>query len=179
MTQTSTRSLSYIAIGAALIAVLSQIIIPAGPVPFTLQTTAVGLIASLYKSKEASLSVIFYLLLGAIGLPVFAGGSSGFQALFGATGGFLWGFILYGFVTGRLTNSRSSFLRLFVANSLGITLLLLSGAIYFKFFTQASWSDTLAWTITPFIMTSLLQILFIILVVKSLRPVLKKETFFQ
>ena len=114
MTQTSTRSLSYIAIGAALIAVLSQIIIPAGPVPFTLQTTAVGLIASLYKSKEASLSVIFYLLLGAIGLPVFAGGSGGFQALFGATGGFLWGFILYGFITSSLTNSRSSFLRLFL-----------------------------------------------------------------
>ena len=104
MTNTRTRSLTYIAIGAALIAVLSQISIPLGPVPFTLQTLAIGLLATLYKPKEATLSVVLYLLLGAIGLPVFAGGSGGFQALFGATGGFLWAFILYGLLTSSLAN---------------------------------------------------------------------------
>lgn len=175
----STRSLTYIAIGAALIAVLSQIIIPLGPVPFTLQTLAIGLIATLYKPKEATFSVVFYLLLGTIGLPVFAGGSGGFQALFGATGGFLWTFILYGLVTSLLTNLYSSYLTIFLANCLGVGVVLLGGAAYFKFFSQSSWSDTLAWTVTPFILTGILKIVVVVLLVKALRPILKKEAYFK
>ena len=68
------------AIGAAFLAVLSQLTISIGPVPITLQTFAVGLIATIFKPREAVLSAFIYLLLGAIGLPVFAGGSGGFQA---------------------------------------------------------------------------------------------------
>ena len=75
------------AIGAALIAVLAQISLPIGPVPFTLQNFAIGLIATVFRPREAVLSVGLYLLLGAIGLPVFAGGGAGFQALVGPTAG--------------------------------------------------------------------------------------------
>lgn len=63
MTNHSTKSLVYIAIGTALIAALSQISLSIGPVPFTLQTLAIGLIACLYKSKEALASVALYLTL--------------------------------------------------------------------------------------------------------------------
>lgn len=178
MTNSNTRSLTYIAIGAALIAVLSQISIPLGPVPFTLQTMAIGLLATLYKPKEATLSVVLYLLLGAIGLPVFAGGSGGFQALFGATGGFLWAFILYGLLTSSLANMHSSYWTIFWTNCLGVAVVLLGGATYFKFFSQASWTDTLAWTVTPFILTGILKIVVVILLVKALQPILKKEAYF-
>ena len=78
------------AIGAALIAVLAQITLPIGPVPFTLQNFAIGLIATVFRPREAVLSVGLYLLLGAIGLPVFAGGGAGLQALVGPTAGYLW-----------------------------------------------------------------------------------------
>lgn len=179
MTKRSIRSLTYTAIGAALIAVLSQITIPLGPVPFTLQTLAIGLIATLYKPKEATASVMFYLLLGAIGLPVFAGGSGGFQALFGATGGFLWAFILYALTTSLLVTATSSYLKIFLANCLGVAIVLLGGAAYFHFFSQASWADTLAWTVTPFILTGILKIIVVLLLVKSLRPIIKKEAYFQ
>ena len=73
------------AIGAALIAVLAQISLPIGPVPFTLQNFAIGLIATVFRPREAVLSVGLYLLLGAIGLPVFAGGGAGFHALIGVS----------------------------------------------------------------------------------------------
>lgn len=179
MSKTSTRSIAFVAMGAALISVLSQISIPLGPVPFTLQTLAIGLIASLYQPREATLSVVLYLLLGAIGLPVFAGGSSGFQALFGATGGFLWAFILYAFITSSLTKYDSSNWTLFWTNNLGVALVLAGGAAYFKFFSQASWTDTLAWTVTPFILTGILKIVVVVMAVKALRPILKKETYFQ
>lgn len=173
------QTLTYCAIGAALIAVLSQITLPVGPVPFTLQTLAIGIIATLYKPKEATISVLLYLLLGAIGLPVFAGASGGFQALFGTTGGFLWAFILYGFVTAYLVDMQASYIRIFLANCLGVALVLLGGAAYFKFFTQSSWSDTLTWTVTPFILSGIGKIIVVILIVKALRPVLKKEAYFK
>ena len=56
------------AIGAALIAVLAQISLPIGPVPFTLQNFAIGLIATVFRPREGCTSVGLYLLLGAIGL---------------------------------------------------------------------------------------------------------------
>lgn len=179
MKSSSIRSLTYISIGAALIAVLSQLSIPLGPVPFTLQTLAIGFIATLYKPREATASVILYLVLGAIGLPVFAEGAAGFQALFGATGGFLMAFVVYGLITSLLVNAHSSYLKIFLANCLGLAIVLLGGAVYFHFFSQASWADTLAWTVTPFILTGILKIIVILFLVKALRPVIKKEAYFQ
>ena len=80
MTQNRTLSLILPAFSAAIIAALAQIIIPIGAVPITLQTFAVGLVAAVFKPREATLSAILYLILGAIGLPVFAGGGGGLQA---------------------------------------------------------------------------------------------------
>ena len=62
------------AIGAALIAVLAQISLPIGPVPFTLQNFAIGLIATVFRPREAVLSVALYLLLGAIWFTCFCRG---------------------------------------------------------------------------------------------------------
>ena len=82
MTQNHTLSLMLPAFGAAIIAALAQIIIPIGAVPITLQTFAVGLVAAVFKPREATLSAILYLILGAIGLPVFAGGGGKSHAVF-------------------------------------------------------------------------------------------------
>ena len=77
----------------ALTAVCAWISIP-GPVPFTLQTFAVFLAPGLLGGRLGTMAVGVYLLLGAAGLPVFAGFSGGLGALLGATGGFLLGFLL-------------------------------------------------------------------------------------
>ena len=107
------------AIGAALIAVFAQITIPIGPVPFALQNMAIGLVATIFHRKEALLAVALYLLLGAIGLPVFAGGSGGFQALVGPNAGYLWFYLFYALITASLTSKNSSFLTIFLSNLLG------------------------------------------------------------
>ena len=82
----STRDLCFCAIGAALIAVCAWISIPAD-VPFTLQTFAIFAVCGLLGGKRGTVSVLVYLLLGAVGAPVFA-------SLIGTTGGYLVGFIL-------------------------------------------------------------------------------------
>ncbi|HFU4006919.1 TPA: biotin transporter BioY, partial [Streptococcus suis] len=152
MTNHSTKTLVYIAIGTAIIAALSQVSLSFGPVPFTLQTLAIGLIACLYKSKEALASVALYLALGSIGLPVFTGFSGGFAALVGPTTGFLWGFLIYAVFTSSLTKSDSSPVTVFLACLLGTAACFLISFLDFKLVSGASWSDTVAWTILPFIL---------------------------
>jgi biotin transporter BioY len=89
----STRDLCFCAIGAALIAVCAWISIPAD-VPFTLQTFAIFAVCGLLGGKRGTVSVLVYLLLGAVGAPVFAGFRGGFASLLGTTGGYLVGFVL-------------------------------------------------------------------------------------
>ena len=89
----SVRNLSRAALFAALMALCSWISVPA-PVPFTLQTFAVFLAPGLLGGRLGTAAVGVYLLLGAAGLPVFAGFSGGIGALLGATGGYLLGFLL-------------------------------------------------------------------------------------
>lgn len=85
-----------------------QIPIPFSPVPVTLQVFFVLLAGSMLKSKWGSLSMVVYALLGIVGLPVFAGGSSGIGVLFGPTGGYIFGFIMAAYITGKLAEKSKS-----------------------------------------------------------------------
>ncbi len=87
-----TRTTVAAALVAALIAVCAYVIVPIGPVPVTLQVMAVVLAALVLSPAGAFSATSVYLLLGAIGVPVFAGGKAGLAVLGGPTGGFLMGF---------------------------------------------------------------------------------------
>ena len=92
MQQNKTRDIVFIGIFAALIAICSWISIPT-TVPFTLQTMGVFTAVGLLGGKRGSLAVLVYILLGLVGLPVFAGFSGGVGVLFGTTGGYIIGFL--------------------------------------------------------------------------------------
>lgn len=160
------KSFSFIlpAIGAAILAVLSQLSFSIGPIPITLQTFAVGLIATIFERREALLAVFLYLLLGALGLPVFAGGSGGFQALLGPSAGYLWAYLLFALVTSSLTGKDSKFYTVFLANLLGDTLVFVGGVIGLHFLAQMNFAQAISVGVTPFILPDLLKILAITLI---------------
>ncbi len=83
---------------AALTSICSWISIPMPPVAFTMQTFGILLALGILGGKWGTVSIGLYLLLGLVGMPVFSGFQSGFAALAGPTGGFLWGFLVSGFV---------------------------------------------------------------------------------
>ena len=85
------RQMAYVALCAVLIAVCSWVTIPAA-VPFTLQTFAVFTACALLGGKGGLCAVGLYIMLGAVGLPVFSGFGAGLGALFGPTGGYITGF---------------------------------------------------------------------------------------
>ncbi len=89
-----TRTAVTAALLAALLAASAQISIPIGAVPITLQVFIVLLAGLLLPPRGAFAAVAVYILLGAVGLPVFAGGLGGVGVLVGPTGGYLWGFAL-------------------------------------------------------------------------------------
>ncbi len=95
------RDIILIVAGSLLIALSAQITLPMWPVPITGQTFGVLLIAALL-GRRSTLSVILYLVQGALGLPFFAGGAAGVGQLIGPTGGYLLGFVAAAFVVGWL-----------------------------------------------------------------------------
>ncbi|MCX6496773.1 MAG: biotin transporter BioY [Rhodoluna sp.] len=108
-------------VGVVLTALAAQVQIPALPVPFTLQTLAVLVIGATYGSSRGAITMGAYAVGGVLGFPVFAGGASGIAVIFGATGGFLLGFIFAAALIGRLAelNWSSDALKMFVSYVLG------------------------------------------------------------
>ena len=92
-THTKALDLAYIALMAALIALCAWISVPLGPVPFTMQTFGIFAALGLLGGRRGTLAFLIYLLLGIVGLPVFSGSSAGAGVLFGATGGYLLGYL--------------------------------------------------------------------------------------
>ena len=167
------------AIGAALIAVLAQISIPIGPVPFTLQNFAIGLVATVFRPREAVLSVGLYLLLGAIGLPVFASGGAGFHVLIGPSAGYLWFDLVYAGITSYLTHTNSSVVRIFLANLLGDSLVFVGGIFSLRFLAGMPFDKAIAVGVIPFIIPDLAKILTISFIGKALLQRLRTQPYFS
>ena len=89
-----TRSIAFVALTIALMAVGAWVTVPLGPVPFTLQIFVFTFALVMLEPKLAFASVVGYIALGAIGVPVFSGMRGGIGVLAGPTGGFLWGYIV-------------------------------------------------------------------------------------
>lgn len=111
----SVRDICYSGLFAAVIAVMAQLSIPMpGEVPMTMQTFAISLAAVVLGAKLSTVSSVIYLLLGAVGLPVLANFSGGFDKFIGPTGGFLISFPLMAFIIGWGADHRHAFRGLYV-----------------------------------------------------------------
>ncbi|MCR8994265.1 biotin transporter BioY [Brevibacillus laterosporus] len=146
------RTYMVIAIFTAITAVFAQITIPLPTVPITGQTLAVGLVATVLGSRYGTVSMVLYALLGAIGVPVFAGFSGGPQVLIGPTGGFIFGFIAAAFIMGYLLEkTKYTFTMALIANLLGMVVTFLFGVVQLKLVLNLSWAGAMAAGVTPFI----------------------------
>lgn len=174
-----THIYAFPAIGAALIAVLAQISLPIGPVPFTLQNLAIGLIVTLFRTREAVLSVALYLLLGAIGLPVFAGGGARFHALIEPSEGYLWFYLLYATITSGLTHKKSKAISIFLKNLLGDCLVFVGGVLRLHFLANMSLNQAITVGVLPFLIPDFAKILAITMISTPLLNRLKHASYFS
>lgn len=117
---------------AALLAICSWIQISITAVPFTLQTFGIFAALGLLGGKRGTISICIFLLLGAVGVPVFAGFKGGIGALLGATGGYLLGFLLSGLTVWFAEKQFGTSLPVFIASMIiGLLLCYLFGTLWF------------------------------------------------
>ena len=162
-TRSKTYDMVYIAIFTVLMAICSWISIPMA-VPFTLQTFGVFMAVGVLGGKRGSLAVLVYILLGAIGLPVFAGFAGGIGAIMGSTGGYIVGFlfsalVMWGIETafGRkpVVQILSMVLGLIVCYAIGTVWFMV---VYAKNSGPVGLVTVLGWCVIPFIIPDLVKI---------------------
>jgi len=107
----SIRDITQIGLFSALTAIGAFISLPIGPVPISLQTFFVLLSGILLGSKKAMLSQIVYVILGLIGLPIFAGFTGGLQTVFKPSFGFIIGFIIASYFVGKISEKNQKSIR--------------------------------------------------------------------
>lgn len=164
-----TTDIVFIALFVAVMVVCSQIIIPFGQVPFTLQTLAVLLSAGLLGSKRAGCSVLVYILLGAVGLPVFSGFSGGLGFLLGPTGGYITGFLFTALVVGIITEKLGKNIWVLVlAMTLGILICYTFGTAWFCIIMKKDIVYGLILCVAPYIIPDTLKIIISIFMVRRL-----------
>ena len=171
------QDMVLVAVFTALIAVCSWITIPAiaGQVPFTLQTFAVFVTAGVLGAKRGVLSVFVYILLGLIGVPVFAGFAGGLSVVAGPTGGYIVGFVFTALIVGAVMyvvkgkNETTKLIVSVIAMILGDLACFAVGTIWFMAVTGTNLAGSLALCVIPFIIPDLVKIIVAAIVVNRLK----------
>lgn len=155
----SVRDICYAGLFAAVIAVMAQISIPMPlGVPMTMQTFAITLAAVVLGAKLSALSSLIYLILGAVGIPVLANFSGGFDKFVGPTGGFLISFPLMAFIIGWGAEHRKDFKGAYVlALIVGTVVNYVVGVALFCVVTNGSVAAGITACVLPFIPTAIIK----------------------
>ena len=177
-TRLKTVDMAYIALFAAVMAICSWISIPA-TVPFTLQTFGVFLAVGVLGGKRGSLAVLVYLLLGAVGVPVFAGFKGGIGSLMGSTGGYIIGFLFSALVMWAMEHFLGKKERVLVLSMIvGLLVCYAFGTAWFMVvYAQKSgaigiWT-ALTWCVFPYIIPDAIKIVLAMLISRRLSKALK------
>ncbi len=174
MKKLSVREMVMCALFAALTAVCSQIQIALPAIPINLALFAVLLCAGLLKPLNAVMAIVVYVVLGMVGVPVFAGMRGGVAVLFGRTGGYILGYIFAALIPALLrVRWGDKFWQLCLGMVLGVAVCYLFGTVWYMVLTGTGLWQSLTVCVFPFLIGDALKILLAAFLTKRLKPVLK------
>ena len=172
----STRDITMIAQCAALMAICSWISIPAA-VPFTMQTFGVFLSVGLLGGRRGTASIVVYLLLGAVGLPVFSGFTGGIGHILGPTGGYMIGFLFSALAMWLIERLRGRSIKtLVVSMVVGLIICYAFGTawfmvVYAKESGGIGLMTALTWCVLPYVIPDAVKIALAAALTRRLRPI--------
>ena len=147
--------MAFVSVFVAIIAVFSQIAIPMpSSVPITLQAFIIIFSGYYLGVKRASICVAIYILLGAIGVPVFASFKGGFYVLLGPTGGFIWGFLIVAVLSALFAETR-------LAIPMGIISVMLChllGILQFMFYSETGFWPSFIAVSLPYLIKDIITV---------------------
>lgn len=156
----TTKDLTETAVMAALLCVLGPFSIPLGPVPLSLATLGVMLSVYILGTLKGTIACLIYLIMGAIGLPVFSGFSGGFAKIAGPTGGYLIGYIFLALIAGWFIQRFNDKIWMqFLGMCLGTAVLYAIGTVWLARVTGMTFSESLAAGVIPFVVGDLIKII--------------------
>ena len=167
--------MAYIAMSTAIISVCAWVSVPSA-VPFTMQTFAVFLAAGVLGSRRALAAVSLYVLLGAIGLPVFAGMQGGLGVLVGATGGYISGFLPAAFIAGLRHSGKRDGMVDIILMILGLLVCYTFGTLWYALGYLGGMEGigaALTACVLPYVIPDLLKILLAAAVARRLRAAVR------
>lgn len=175
------RRMVYASLFGALTAIGSLIVIPLQPLPITLQTLFTALAGILLGGYTGALSQFVYVLLGVIGLPVFAGGKAGLGTLFGPTGGFLIGFIIGAYVIGKMIEAKKEpgFVWICLSVLVGNIVIFIPGVLQLAIVAKLSFHKALLVGVLPFIPGDLFKLLTAALISLKLRSYFSNQVGYE
>ena len=171
--KTNLKDCILISLFSAIIAVSSLISIPS-PVPFTLQTLAIFCALTVLGGKKGTISIILYIFLGIIGLPVFAGFSGGLGHLMGATGGYISGFILTALTFCIVTTKGQNNTKLQIIGLVaGLIICYISGTLWYTVvylgdLTLKSFVSSFTLCVLPFVIPDAIKLAVAVIINKKL-----------
>lgn len=166
---------------SVLTALGALIFLPLYPVPITFQTLFTYLSGVILGPRMGALSQIIYIILGGIGLPVFAGGKAGFGTLAGPTGGYLIGFIAAAYAIGKACDLKTNPSATRIAGSfiLGTLIIYIFGIIQLSQWMNGNLKNAVLVGLLPFIIGDGVKLAIATTVAVRLRRILPRTNFYQ
>lgn len=182
-TETSKRMV-FTALFAALTAVCGfiSIPVPGTPIPIVLQNMLVVLTGLILGPAWGAAATVLFLAVGALGLPVFSGGTGGIARFMGPTGGFLYGYALATLAAGLIAQRpkhgvKTPMLRLVLATVLGFVVMYIPGVLHFMKVMDKTFSQTMTLCVVPYIPGDIVKMVVAVLLSSKLRTTASSYIF--
>lgn len=163
---------------SALSVILSQfsLHILFSPIPINLALLSVFICSGIIDAYGSVISQLIFILLGAIGLPVYANFSGGIGILFGPSGGFLFSYPLIGAIVGTITKKfGSKFYTLILSMLLGLLVCYSLGTLWFSYITNTSIVNSIVLCVAPFLCFDIVKIIISSVLIIKLRDKIKYD----
>ena len=170
----STQLIALTGMAAAVLCVMAPWQIAIGPIPITLATFAIYIISSLLDWQWASIATGIYILLGMVGLPVFAGFKGGFHVVFGVTGGYIVGYVFLALINAAVCSRLRHWIKYPIGMLLGTAVLYAFGTAWYCVQSGSGLIPALAACVLPFLGFDILKIAAASLVAMAVKPALSK-----
>lgn len=163
------REITLTAIFSAVLCLLSIITLPIGAVPVSLATFGIMIIGSFLNPKCAIVSVLVYIILGGVGLPVFSSFGSGLGVIFGATGGYILAYLIMAAIISLTAGKNKKHRKTMLLFSYFISLIVCYslGSVWYSAVTQTPFKNALTVAVLPFIVPDLIKIFLAIITVSA------------
>ena len=159
MFKLNTKNLVIISLLSSILCILSPFTINISIIPFSISTLLIMIYAIVFDIHVSFFSVLIYIILGVVGLPVFSGGTGGVQKILSPSGGFIIGYIFLCLIIAVLYNDKYNFFIKYLILLLANIIMYFIGCVHFMYMTNSNIKTAIITCVIPFIVTDNIKII--------------------